>query len=436
MNGVEGILLDLVPILENMVMVCGVFCVTISKNRRYLVLGALLLIILCIGDVWLGYDHLILMVSRVYLDPVIMLLWTNGKIFRRLAIYISSIMYLHMFYLCIDLIFSGIFGITIAVLENYSAYWLMRGVFTVSVAGTLAYQLRKNPAYLDVMRKLHVKYFLMGSICCMAASLIQHYIEDMSVSVYGNADQILIIKGCMVIVSTMFYVLGVGVVVLDILRKKYQTESRLKDEYLQITREYVREVKENARETRKMHHDLQAHIFSLRHYLDQREYEKAEEYLSAMQNHTDKMVKKMISVNHEIVDAVLQEMQIRSEKLQIKWKVEGLLPPNLPIGDFDLCTIFSNLLANSVEACEKLPSEKRYICLEIRQLSNHLVIEITNPISEDIDLDMLGSITHKEDVKNHGYGIANVRSAVAKHHGELFFEKQEGIFLVRIMLQW
>lgn len=71
MNGVEGILLDLVPILENMVMVCGVFCVTISKNRRYLVLGALLLIILCIGDVWLGYDHLILMVSRVYLDPVI-----------------------------------------------------------------------------------------------------------------------------------------------------------------------------------------------------------------------------------------------------------------------------------------------------------------------------------------------------------------------------
>ena len=101
-----------------------------------------------------------------------------------------------------------------------------------------------------------------------------------------------------------------------------------------------------------------------------------------------------------------------------------------------MCTIFSNLLANSVEACEKLPSEQRYIGLEIRQLSNHLVIEITNPVSESIDLDKLGNITMKEDTKNHGYGIANVRSAVAKYHGELLFEKQEGVFLACIILQW
>ncbi|MCI8300576.1 MAG: hypothetical protein HFI69_09525 [Lachnospiraceae bacterium] len=139
----------------------------------------------------------------------------------------------------------------------------------------------------------------------------------MSVSVYGKIDQIICIIICMLIVSAMFYALGAGVVVLDLLRKKYQAESRLKDEYLQITREYVREVKTNAKETRKMRHDLQAHIISLEHYMEQKEYQKAEEYLSVMQKHTDKMIRKIVLVNHEIVDAVLLEAQLRSEYLQI-----------------------------------------------------------------------------------------------------------------------
>lgn len=436
MNGVEGILLDLISILQNMLMVCGIFCVPLSKNKRYYVYGGILLAASCFGEILLGYDHFVMLIVRSCSNPAIILLWTSGKLFRRLAIYICSIMYLHMPYLCIDLVFSGVYGRPMIILESYSFYWILRAILTILLMAIFVCRIRKNSVYTNMVCKLHVKYFLIGSICCIAASMIQHYIEDMSVIIYGEVDQIICIKGCMIVVSVMFYALGVGVVVLDMLRKKYQAESRVKDEYLQITREYVREVKENARETRKMHHDLQAHIFSLRHYLDQREYAKAEKYLSAMQNHTDKMVKKMISVNHEIVDAVLQEMQIRSEKLQIKWKVAGLLPPNLPIGDFDLCTIFSNLLANSVEACEKLPSEQRYIGLEIRQLSNHLVIEITNPVSESVDLDKLGNITMKEDTKNHGYGIANVRSAVAKNHGELLFEKQEGVFLARIILQW
>ncbi len=436
MNGVEGILLDLISILQNMLMVCGIFCVPLSKNKRYFVYGGILLAVSCFGEILLGYDHFVMLIVRSCSNPAIILLWTSGKLFRRLAIYICSIMYLHMPYLCIDLVFSGVYGRSMVILESYPLYRIMRGVLTVAVAVILVYGLKKISWYENMLSRLKTKYFLMGSVCCMAASLVQYYIEDMSASIYGKIGQIICISVCMIIVSAMFYALGVGVVVLDMLRKKYQAESRLKDEYLQITREYVREVKENARETRKMHHDLQAHIFSLRYYLEQREYDKAEEYLSAMQNHTDKMVRKMISVNHEIVDAVLQEMQIRSEKLQIKWKVAGLLPPNLPIGDFDLCTIFSNLLANSVEACEKLPSEQRYIGLEIRQLSNHLVIEITNPVSESIDLDKLGNITMKEDTKNHGYGIANVRSAVAKYHGELLFEKQEGVFLACIILQW
>lgn len=435
MNQVESILLVFIQIMENMVMVCGVFCVPVSKNRRCLVIGGILLSGLCVGSALLGYNHLLILILRICLSLVIILLWTSGKIFRRLAIYICSIMYLHMPYLCIDLIFSGVFGVPTIVLKSYVLYRMIRGGLTIFVVGILSHRLRKISGYEYTLNNLQTKYFLTGSICCLAASLVQYYIEDMSVSVYGKPDQILCIIICMVIVSAMFYALGVVVVILDLLRKKYQAESRLKDEYLQITREYVREVKWNARESRKMRHDLQAHIVSLRYFMEHKEYQKAELYLSDMSRHTDKIIRKMASVNHEIVDAVLLETQIRSEAMQISWKVEGSIPWDLPVGDFDLCTIFSNLLANSVEACEKLPPGQRYIHLEIRQLPHHLVIELANPVMESVDLERLGSITTKTDKENHGYGIANVRTAVENNHGELSFEEKDAEFLARILLK-
>lgn len=317
MSGVEGILMEIILILEIMVMVCGIFCVPVSRNRKSLAVGGILLTGLCVGSLLLGYNHSMMLILRLCLNIVIVMAWTSGKLFRRFAIYICSSMYLHMPYLCIDLIFSGIFGKPMTVLETYFLYRIVRGGFTVIAVGLLARRLRKIPRYKSILNSLQTRYFLIGSICSFAASMIQFYIEDMSVSVYGKIDQIICIIICMLIVSAMFYALGAGVVVLDLLRKKYQAESRLKDEYLQITREYVREVKTNAKETRKMRHDLQAHIISLEHYMEQKEYQKAEEYLSVMQKHTDKMIRKIVLVNHEIVDAVLLEAQLRSEYLQI-----------------------------------------------------------------------------------------------------------------------
>lgn len=436
MSGVEGIIMEIISMLENMFMVCGVFCVPISRNRKYFIGGGLFLVGLCIGDAFLGFDEFTMLLFRVILSPIIVSLWTRGKLFRKLSIFVCSIMYLHMPYLCIDLMFSGFFGKPMTVLKLYGLYRMIRGGLTIIIAGMLAYRLRKISGYENILKSLQTKYFLTGSICCLAASLVQYYIEDMSVSVYANTGQVICVTVCMVIVSAMFYALGVGVVILDLLRKKYQAESKLKDEYLQISREYVREVRENARETRKMRHDLQAHTTSLRYYMEHKEYQKAEEYLAAMCRHADKMIRKMPSVNHEIVDAVLLEAQIRSENFQISWKVEGSIPSEISIGDFDLCTIFSNLLANSVEACEKLPAEQRYIHLEIRHLGSHLVIEITNPVKDSVDIEKLGSITTKADDQNHGFGIENVKAAVEKNHGELFFEEIEEVFLTRIILNW
>lgn len=431
----EGICLNIIALLEDMLMMCGIFCVPISKDKRNFLYGGMLFFSLCLGDIWIGHNSFIMLSMRLFVIPSIMLLWSRGAVIRRLAVYICSIMYLHMPYLCISLVCSGVLEKPMSALKGDIDYRIFRSLLTCAILGVLSCKLRRTSRYYEIVRNLQAKYFLIGSICSLAASVVQHYIEDISEIVYGEVDQIIFITGCMVIVSGMFYALGVGVVVLDLLRKKYQTESRLKDEYLEITREYVRVVRDNAKETRKVRHDLQAHIISLKYYMEHGEYQKAEQYLSALQEHTMQAVRGVVTVNHEIVDAMLLEAQFKGEAYHITWEIEGILPAELSIGDYDLCTIFSNLLSNSIEACAKLSDGKRYIHLEIRQWENHLVIELTNPIQEHMILEQLGSVTSKRDARNHGYGIANVREAVERNQGELFFENQDGVFTARILFQ-
>ncbi len=61
------------------------------------------------------------------------------------------------------------------------------------------------------------------------------------------------------------------------------------------------------------------------------------------------------------------------------------------------------------------------------------MIEVENSSSQSVEVGKLGNMTSKKDVKNHGYGILNIKDAVRKNHGEILFESLEGRFAVRII---
>lgn len=426
-------LLNLMGVLEDVVMMCGVFCVPITKKKLSLVLGLLLLIGFCAGGDWKEYNEDFLLTLGLLLPPAVCLSVTEGKWLRRLAIYICSIMYLGLPYLCINLLFSVISGNSVKVWENYVVYHFARGMLTIAAMGIVASSLRMQIAgYKEIVRSLSTGYFLLGSVCVFTSSCVQAFVEEISAG-YADVKFANAIAGCMIIVSIMFYALGIGSVVLDIFRKRYKEESNLKEQYLQIARNYVKTVRNNAKETRKIRHDIQNHMNILSYQLENGEYQKARTYLGEMQSHMEQAIKRTVSVNHELVDAVLFQAQSEMERCKIQWEVEGTLPQELPMGDFDLCTIFSNLLSNSIEACMEVEEERRYIHLEIRRLGDELVIEMANSCSKLVDVGKLGGVTSKKDSENHGYGILNMKDAIHKNQGDILFESTEEEFVVRIL---
>ena len=116
--------------------------------------------------------------------------------------------------------------------------------------------------------------------------------------------------------------------------------------------------------------------------------------------------------------------------------MEGTLSESIFITDFDLCTMFSNLLSNAVEACAKVQGRNRQIRLEIRDMQDILIIELENSVDEPVDIPVIGEMTTKKDKENHGYGVRNIQETVRKYGGKMEFENREGnCFRIRLRFE-
>ena len=181
--------------------------------------------------------------------------------------------------------------------------------------------------------------------------------------------------------------------------------------------------------TKKFRHDMRNHIYILQHLLEQGKQEEAKQYAGEMEQHFNAMGTQ-ISVNHGIVDAILNKYAAECEEKNIALSVKGYMPQECRISSFDLCVIFSNLLSNAIEATENCV-EKR-ICLELRHEEGDFMSCIKNTYDGKL-VEKDGSIqTRKQDKEMHGYGLANVKECVARNQGHMYIQTQEDEFVVSI----
>ena len=79
-----------------------------------------------------------------------------------------------------------------------------------------------------------------------------------------------------------------------------------------------------------------------------------------------------------IISAILADKEAEMQKNAIPFRREVSLGELKTIEVFDLCSVFSNLLNNAIEACVELPEEQRYIRLYTRNVGSYLNIMVQN----------------------------------------------------------
>ena len=185
------------------------------------------------------------------------------------------------------------------------------------------------------------------------------------------------------------------------------------------------------KETRKFRHDLNNHLFCLRELAKREDLCEIKKYLDGMSSELQKIRELSYSTGNDLFDAILNDKLLDISK-DIVVTVKGKFRHELSLDAIDVCTIFSNLLQNAVEELEPI-RKSGFLNIEIRSGQQYTEIEIKNSVRRRVKLEKNGlPQTSKEDKKNHGMGLKNVKRTVERCHGNLKINSDEQVFSVLV----
>ncbi len=346
----------------------------------------------------------------------------TGKCLKKLVRYWFACFYISIFYIPFDII---------SRLSGWEKSYVFVSISTCVMIFMLGLWIKRKSEWTAWIISIPDGYYVLGFVCTFCDAGIRAFTEDMRV--LWNPKEQIFVEVLQFLVSVFLYTLGIAVAFTNLWRKQYKEECLLKDEYLRMSREHYEELAKHMREVRSIRYDLAAHMHVLEAYIEKEEWEKARNYLRQMKERQSRQCGMRIDIGNELVNAVIAD-QLGKYKDKVSIVCEGALPKELVVTDYDLCTIFSNLLSNAADACQRLQTEEQTIFMQIKAFQENLVIVIENPIEWEVETRQLGREAFGLEERRHGYGLLNIRKAVDAYGGELEFCAEEGRFQVRILL--
>lgn len=171
-------------------------------------------------------------------------------------------------------------------------------------------------------------------------------------------------------------------------------------------------------------HDFRAHLNILQGLLQNQEYDAAEQYLNSVtKEQTDRLF--LVNSHHSILDALFNTKATEAIRkgIDIDFELNDL--STLPFDVSDMVVLFSNLLDNAIEACEKVDGNrvirvsvvlKRSLLFSIRNTT--LPVKIKNDTIQ----------TTKPNASLHGFGLSNIKLILNKYHADFVMDYTDGWF--------
>ncbi|MBE5886143.1 MAG: GHKL domain-containing protein [Lachnospiraceae bacterium] len=252
-----------------------------------------------------------------------------------------------------------------------------------------------------------------------------------------NADLYTGSRRSLYLVSIVFVIIGIfiqlaAVILLFTQRNVYKEKKELTDRYLNEQKNHYEYLENREKETKKFRHDLKSHMELISNLAKERQYERMNAYLEQMDIKIDGFGK-MVTVQNGIVDAIINQYYAKAGQCGVSMEVKGRFPVDCTIDAFDLCTIFSNVLSNALEAA--VETEEKYISVECAYTDVAIMIIVSNSYKPDATNGGGQWRTRKSDLDYHGYGLENIKDSVKKYKGDLDIETKDNIFNLRILFQ-
>lgn len=200
---------------------------------------------------------------------------------------------------------------------------------------------------------------------------------------------------------------------------------------------YYQLAAEGAKEIRVLKHEISNQLQTAYALFNQGNPEKdiADNLIKAIQEKT-RVVNEIIYCKNPVVNSILAIKTAQAKERGIDTNIEIGEIDDLLIEDIDLCSIFSNLFDNSIEACLNINSLQTEIRIKAGIRLGYFVVRCGNTFNNHINVNENQELlTTKEDSKQHGYGIKLIKAIAKKYDGEVTISCPADWFEIRVSLK-
>lgn len=189
------------------------------------------------------------------------------------------------------------------------------------------------------------------------------------------------------------------------------------------------EIQNMYRQMQEWRHDYRNHIQNMKNRLDgdQGELEQYLDELADDLTQTDTS----IQTGNIMADAVLNSKLSVAEQKSIQLNVKAHIPKGIEMTDVEMCSVLGNLLDNAIEACEKLPCDKRFLRVYIDKFKGQFYLSVQNS-SPSIQRDK--GIFRTTKAGTHGFGLFRIDRIAKKYGGYVNRQYEEGVFATELLL--
>lgn len=414
--------------------------ITTSKRRLFVALFFISMFLA--GIVYMRYSvpHIIYLLTIHILTAALILIFfqadTGKKMLAASMLIAAHIMlgnFCESFLCCLALfLLHTVIGIAEPFLSGWHAFLI--DCVRIAVVTLVIYGMSERLA--SVFRGKSRKWYVVSAIPLLTMTAV------IDVASWGATRGILVRSGgllnlyydqlfshaefCILTALTMFasgfYILGMDRINLE-QRRHEQYQAQIAG-YKTLCEQYS--------QTERLRHDMKNHIIALSGLLENKDFTKMGEYLKNMESNGRLDNGEIISGN-KVVDALLYRKKTQAEQINALWECDVQIPKTCCINDFELCVLFSNVLDNAIEACEKLHGcADRFINIQAKSVKHCFLLEVKN--SADTTSRPQKGSTNKENPHEHGLGLLNVNDVVRKYNGVMNTEVKDGGFTISLLI--
>ena len=227
-----------------------------------------------------------------------------------------------------------------------------------------------------------------------------------------------------------------GILLLIIVLKtikdiKEKSEESLLKEKVDMQYNYYLNLQETQNKVKRLYHDMSNHMMCIKSMSSEKE--DVNKYIDEVSKELNG-IKEIYNTGNMILDIVLNEKQVDCNENNINLFCDINFSKCNFIEMIDVCSIFSNILDNAIEACNKIKNDEKYIKIRGTFVKSYYVIRCENSKVNKIKIKNNRIISSKKDKFIHGIGLKSVKSSLKKYDGELEIEDFEDKFLVQIYI--